>query len=213
MPTKNPEAQLVQLLSTASTAVSGNNSVVEILKRIAQAVTERLKGSSVSITLRTRIGHAIAAGLHEGSEHTGAAPFVVFSRKVIVRGWEYGQVRVWLTDPSTPPVATLQTLETLTQLLGVLAERASLLEQQGQLRRQTELLRAKINEEKLMTRAAGIVAAVKLISQRQAERWIESEARHSGRSILVVADRIVLERTLQGLRTPLPLEPALGRTA
>jgi len=73
-----------------------------------------------------------------GPAEDGRSPFVVFSRRVAVRGVDYGEFSVYIFSPEYSPSSTILTLETAAQLIGSLAERVRLLERREELAAELE---------------------------------------------------------------------------
>ena len=186
------EASLSSLILSLSSLTAGSDD--EIGAEIAERLAAHFRGSRVEIALRTRAGKVIASESVEPLT-TEVSPFVVFDRPVSIRGRHYGQLRVELADPATPPAATIQALETVAQLLGLFAERLSLLEEHQRLGQHTEDLSTSLYRDKIIARARGIVAAERGISLREAERWLEQQARRARRPLLAFADRLILHQS------------------
>jgi hypothetical protein len=209
----NHESNFTTLLAEISGLASNNRPNRTTLQRITHLIVERLDSSRVEIWVPLLGGRAAASRYATGQNVRAKAPFVVFSRRVVVRGSDYGWFSVDILNADLPPASTILTLETVVLLIGSLVEKVRLEEQREDLRVEIEDLRESLVRLKLVARAAGIIASLKGISQRDAERWIEAEALRTRRPPEEVADRLVLSQTSAIGRAPGREAPPLRKTA
>ena len=205
------EIHLTRLLVEISSLLARQKSGSGTLQQFAHLIAGHLGSSRAEIRVPILGGRGIA-----GSVEDGRAPFVVFTRRIAVRGVDYGEFSVCILSPEYSPSSTILTLETAAQLIGLLAERVHLQERREELASELEETRDAVLRSKLLSRAAGIVAALKSIAAAEAERWLEEEAARSQRPVEEVADRVILTRTAASAHAPrvpgLPL-PLLRKTA
>jgi hypothetical protein len=205
------EFHLTRLLVEISSLVSRKRPDPDTLQRFAHLITSHFGSSRAEIRVPILGGRGIA-----GPAEDGRAPFVVFSRRIAVRGVSYGEFSVYIPSPAYSPASTILTLETAAQLIGSLAERVRLLERREELAAELEATRETVVRSKLLSRAAGIVAALKSITAAEAERWLAAEAARAQRPVEELADRIIITRSIaagRASRVPgLPL-PLLRKTA
>lgn len=205
------EVRLTRLLVEISSLVSRQQPDPGTLQRFAHLIAGHFGSGRAEIRVPILGGRGIA-----GPAEDGRAPFVVFSRRIAVRGVDYGEFSVYILSPEYSPSSTILTLETAAQLIGLLAERVRLQAQREELASELEETRDAVVRSKLMSRAVGIVAALNKIAPAEAERWLEGEAARSQRPVEEVADRVILTRTTASGRAPrvpgLPL-PLLRKTA
>lgn len=205
------EFHLTRLLVEISSLVSRKQPDPDTLQRFAHLIAGHLGSSRTEIRVPILGARGIA-----GPAEDGRSPFVVFSRRVAVRGVDYGEFSVYIFSPEYSPSSTILTLETAAQLIGSLAERVRLLERREELAAELEETRETVVRSKLLSRAVGIVAAIKKIAPAEAERWLAEEAARAQRPVEELADRIIITRSIaagRASRVPgLPL-PLLRKTA
>lgn len=207
------ETNLTALVTSVSQLIHHNPLSADLLKRVADEISTRLSGSSVSISLQTRGGSTLSADSGENTRVAEGTPFQLYSRAVELRGAEYGLLRIRLVGLWAVPAPLALALETISHILAIGAEASSLLDVQDELRLERSALEDRLTELKLVARAGGIIARLKGISQSAAERWISEESLRSGRPQQAIADRIVLQHQSVGLRLPALRYRSLRRTA
>ena len=182
---------LSELISEISSlTVSGKRTQV-VVSETRAAIEKRLGAARVQVVLQAGGRTAVSETPEDESKKKGAPSFL-FSNTIRVRGSEYGWLQVDLEQPKDSAHLLLSTLETISRLLALRAERVSIHEENQRLHANAAAIRSAIAASKIVSRAAGVVAAIRHVPFEQALVWIQDEAVRSKRPVADIAERVLL---------------------
>jgi len=156
----------------------------------AAALVELLETSLPGAQAGIRLSHAADPHLAEAGHHRVTAQ-PRLARAIEVRGEVYGELQL-----SAPPEVFADKdftafIDLLVQHLARLAELDLHRRRNDELLSQSRDLQWSLNLDKLLSRATGIISAVRRIRQREALEWLREESRRQHVPVWQLADRLV----------------------
>ncbi len=182
---------LVTLIQDLSALTSQDDSLKPFGDRAASLISSRLRATHVALTLR--VGKTIVSSEAAALQDRGRAGFQ-FARPIASRGENHGTLQVDLVVPSHRPELLLRALDTITSVIGLYVAKVQLAGENATLAIAARSLHAAVAESKTLVRATGIIAALHGWSLGSAQTWLQSEAERSRRSVIELADLVVLQR-------------------
>jgi len=196
----HPVTVLVQSLSSRLAQATLTPEVLEPLAgELAEAAGAfraelhlELAGSPARSTYERRGTHSSATRFRLPIRHLGAA---------------HGYLAIEFSQRIARPAEVMLATETLLQLLGRAAAQANLEQQNRLTRRAAQALSQQLLNDKLSSRAAGMLAATLAIPYHQARALLDQEARLQNLTPAVLAERIITFGVLPAAQSKGPSVP------
>jgi hypothetical protein len=178
------------LYTLSQLQASGDDAQV-LLDWVRSALPSPAASTRISLRLRvpTRAGRKTVTVQHLPPV---AASFQ-FSTAIAVRGHDYGHLLVETSTPAASPQEWLLLLDTLSRQLALFAERLRLKQQQARSRAERDELHLTLQTSKALARASPLLAGSRGVPVETATQWITAEALRSGRTVLELAEQVILQ--------------------
>lgn len=201
------EPSFESLLYSVSTVLSSTGDPEAKVEQVVDLIVRHLGSVTVSLSLQTARGVAFAERRNSSRTRSQFA----FEQRISVGGSALGRFNLEVDVLTGGAAVWLRTLETITQLLTLYAQNNLFDEENRRLLDSARAMEEDLRTEKLLTRAGGIVASAKGLSQPAARQWILTEARKHSVGINAFCDQMILRYVAHS--QPEPSSPASGDTA